>query len=158
MTLCNPMDCTLPGYSVHGISQTRILEWVAIAFFRGSSWPRDQIYVSCTGSGFFIPEPPGKPLTFWQLFSPSPLFLLRNINEVKISSSSLLPCGIAKDQAPIGHRFKNLVENLSKCKSPHATATFLHWKLKIEVGRFNQTRKITIYLGCCSLLLVTCLS
>ena len=36
-TLCNPMDCSLPGSSVHGIFQTRILEWVAISFSRGSS-------------------------------------------------------------------------------------------------------------------------
>ena len=39
---CNPMDCNLPGSSIHGISQARILEWVAISFSRGSSWPRDQ--------------------------------------------------------------------------------------------------------------------
>ena len=37
LTLCDPMDCTLPGFSVHGISQARILEWVAISFSRGSS-------------------------------------------------------------------------------------------------------------------------
>ena len=36
-TLCDPMDCSLPGSSVHGILQTRVLEWVAISFFRGSS-------------------------------------------------------------------------------------------------------------------------
>ena len=47
--LCNPMDCSPPGSSVHGISQARILEWVAISFSRGSSWPRDQICVSCIG-------------------------------------------------------------------------------------------------------------
>ena len=40
--LCDPMDCSLPGSSVHGILQARILEWVAIAFSRGSSKPRDQ--------------------------------------------------------------------------------------------------------------------
>ena len=40
-TLCNPMDCSLPGSSVYGISQASILEWVAISFFRGSSQPRD---------------------------------------------------------------------------------------------------------------------
>ena len=44
-TLCNPMDGSLPGSSVHGIFQVRILEWVAIFFSRGSSWPR----VSCIG-------------------------------------------------------------------------------------------------------------
>ena len=50
--LCDPMDCRLPGFSVHGIILSRILEWVAIAFSRGSSWPRDgaQVsYASCTG-------------------------------------------------------------------------------------------------------------
>ena len=36
-TLCNPMDCSLPGFSVHGIFQARVLEWVAISFSRGSS-------------------------------------------------------------------------------------------------------------------------
>ena len=38
---CNPMDCSLPGFSVHGILQARKLEWVAISFSRGSSLPRD---------------------------------------------------------------------------------------------------------------------
>ena len=40
-TLCDHVDCSLPGSSVHGISQARILEWVAISFSRGSSQPRD---------------------------------------------------------------------------------------------------------------------
>ena len=45
-TLCNPMDCSPPGSSVHGILQARILEWVAISFSRRSSWPRDRTQVS----------------------------------------------------------------------------------------------------------------
>jgi len=40
-TLCDPVDCSLPGSSVHGILQARILEWIAISFSRGSSQPRD---------------------------------------------------------------------------------------------------------------------
>ena len=40
-TLCDPMDCSLAGSSVHGILQARILEWVAVHFSRGSSQPRD---------------------------------------------------------------------------------------------------------------------
>ena len=43
--LCNPMDCSLPGSFVYRISQARILEWVAISFFMGSSQPRDQTCV-----------------------------------------------------------------------------------------------------------------
>ena len=47
LTLCNSMDYSPPGSSAHGILQARILEWVAIPFFRGSSPPRDQTQVSC---------------------------------------------------------------------------------------------------------------
>ena len=47
------MDCSLPGSSVHGILQARILEWVAISFSRGSSWPRDRTPVSCIAGRFF---------------------------------------------------------------------------------------------------------
>ena len=43
------MDYNLPGSSVHGISQTRILEWVVISFPRGSSWPKDWTHISCIG-------------------------------------------------------------------------------------------------------------
>ena len=52
-TLCNPMDCSLPGSSVHGILQTRKQEWVAIPSSMGSSQPRDQTQVSCVTGGFF---------------------------------------------------------------------------------------------------------
>ena len=60
--LCNPMDCNPPGSSVLGISQARILEWVYICFSRGSSQLRDRICVSHIAGGFFITEPPRKPL------------------------------------------------------------------------------------------------
>ena len=42
LTLCDPMDCSLPGSSVHGIFQAVVLEWIVISFSRGSSQPRDQ--------------------------------------------------------------------------------------------------------------------
>ena len=48
LTLCDPMDWGLPGSSVHGILQARILEWVAVSFSRRSSQPRDLTQVSCT--------------------------------------------------------------------------------------------------------------
>ena len=54
-TLCEPMDCTLPGSSVHSIFQAWILEWAAIPFSRGSSWLRNQTWVSSTaGSAVFL--------------------------------------------------------------------------------------------------------
>ena len=52
LTLCDPMNCSPPGSSVHGILQARKLEWVAIPFSRGSSWPRDWTQVSLSAGGF----------------------------------------------------------------------------------------------------------
>ena len=49
LTLCSPMD-----YTLHGIPQVTILEWVAFSFSRGSSQPRDRTQVSCIAGGFFI--------------------------------------------------------------------------------------------------------
>ena len=51
-TLCNLMDCSPPGSSVHGILQARILEWVTIPFSRGSSQPRDWTQVSFIADNF----------------------------------------------------------------------------------------------------------
>ena len=56
LTLWDPMDCSLPGTSVCGILQARILEWVAVSFSRGTSQPRDQTWVSCI---------PGRCFTIW---------------------------------------------------------------------------------------------
>ena len=47
LTLCDPVNCSPPDSSVPGISQARALDWVAISFFQGSSWPRDWTRVSC---------------------------------------------------------------------------------------------------------------
>ena len=60
LTLCDPMDSSPPGSSVHGIVQARILEWVAFSLSRGSSWPRDQTCISCAAGRFFTSKPPGK--------------------------------------------------------------------------------------------------
>ena len=55
LTLCNPMDCSLPGCSIHGIFQAIVLEWIAISFSRGSSQPRHWTRVSCITGRCFIP-------------------------------------------------------------------------------------------------------
>ena len=63
LTLCDPMECSLPDCSVHGILQARTPEWAAMHSFRGSSQPKDQTHISCrscTAGGFFTTEPPGK--------------------------------------------------------------------------------------------------
>ena len=64
--LCNPMDCSQPCFSVHGILQARILEWVAIPFSRGSSQTRDQTRASLIAGRFFIVQATGKPTCFKQ--------------------------------------------------------------------------------------------
>ena len=55
-TICDPVDCSLQGSSVHGIFQARVLEWVAISFSSGSSRPRDRTQVSCIA---------GRRFTIW---------------------------------------------------------------------------------------------
>ena len=62
-TLCDPMDCSPPGSSVHVISQARVLEWVAISFSRGSSGPRDWTWVSHTA---------GRRFNLWATREPMP--------------------------------------------------------------------------------------
>ena len=57
LSLCYPMDYSLPGTSVHGIFQARILDWVAISFSRGSSWPRDWTCNSCITLLLFFMNP-----------------------------------------------------------------------------------------------------
>ena len=60
-TLYDPMNGSLPGSSVHGILQTRILEWIAMSFSWGSSQPRAQTWVSYIAGVFFTIWSPGKP-------------------------------------------------------------------------------------------------
>ena len=63
LILCNPMDCSPPGSSVHGILQARILEWVAMPFSRQSCQPRNRTWVSYIAGRFFtIYEPPVQKL------------------------------------------------------------------------------------------------
>ena len=53
LTLYDPVDCSLPGSSIHGIFQARVLEWVAISFSRGSSQPRGWTWISCIAGRCF---------------------------------------------------------------------------------------------------------
>ena len=62
---CDPVDCGPPGSSVHGISQARILKWVAISFSRGSSQPKYQTWVSCIAGRFFTNLATREPFTIY---------------------------------------------------------------------------------------------
>ena len=61
---CNLRDCSPPGflYPWDFSAKNTVLEWVAVSFFRGSSWSKDQTHVSCLADGFFTTEPLGKPI------------------------------------------------------------------------------------------------
>ena len=59
LTLSDPMDCSLPGSSVHGVLQTRILEWIAMPSSRESSWPRDWTHINYLS--FLGRQPSRKP-------------------------------------------------------------------------------------------------
>ena len=61
----DPVDWSPPGFSVRGILQARILEWVAIPFSRGSSRPRMEPGSSALQAGSLPSEPPGKPMWWW---------------------------------------------------------------------------------------------
>ena len=83
-TLCYPMD-----YTIHGILQARILEWVAFPLSRESPQPRDQTQVSCIAGGFFLPaEPQGKTKNT----GVGSLSLLQGIFLTQESNRGLLHC------------------------------------------------------------------
>ena len=75
--LCDLLDCTPPGSSLHGILQARILEWVAIPFSRGSSWPRDPTQVSHISGRFF---------TIWAIREAPPQLHLFKFGSVQLLS------------------------------------------------------------------------
>ena len=62
--LCDPMDCSLPGSSVHAILQARILEWVVISFSVDLPDPQIVSSASCTAGKFFITKPLGSPFSY----------------------------------------------------------------------------------------------
>ena len=79
LTLCNPMDCSPPGSSIHSISQARLLKWVAISFSRGSFRPRDWTHgscISCIGRGILY------HWATWEGLVPKPIrFLVVNLTK-----------------------------------------------------------------------------
>ena len=70
LTLRDPMDCSLTGFSVHGILQAITLQWVAIPFSRGSSRTRDRTWVSCIAGGFFTAWATREAPNHWIIYLP----------------------------------------------------------------------------------------
>ena len=95
LTLCDPIDSSLPGSSVHGILQARILERVAISFSRESSWSRDQIWVSCIPGSLYHLSYQGSPffcdarMFFFHFFSKFRQFLFHLLLSLYVFSQRL---------------------------------------------------------------------
>ena len=101
LTLCDPMNCSLPGSSLHGIFQARILEWVAISFSRRSSRPRDWTQVSCIVSRCFTvwatrEVTPEWPSGFHYFFQVNPEFCNKELMIQAIVSSSSCFCWLCR--------------------------------------------------------------
>ena len=82
LTLCNPMDCSLTGSSIHGILQAGILESLAMTSSRGSSRPSDWTWIACASrfvGGFFTTEPLGKPSP-WLWWSLTQIIYTKSLN------------------------------------------------------------------------------
>ena len=101
--LCDPMDCGLPGFSVHGILQARILEWVAMPLSRGSSLPRDQTCVSYVFS--YI----GSKVLYHQHHPGSPLVI--QFSSVTQSSPTLCdPMDCSMPDFPVHHQLPEFAQ------------------------------------------------
>ena len=85
LTLCDPVDCSLPGSSVHGIFIARGLKWVAISFSSGSSQPRDQTQVSHIVADSLPSEPLGKSSCVWNCLKPVSRSFFGNLRLVFLS-------------------------------------------------------------------------
>ena len=100
-TLCHPMDCNLPGSSLHGISQARILEWVVISYSRGffpnGNWTLVSL-VSCIVGRFFTTEPSRKP---------HPLGL--SAYQFLCLKSPYLPCPVRHTKEGLENRANNCI-------------------------------------------------
>ena len=110
-TLCNPVDCSPPGSSAHGVLQARILEWVAISSSRGSSQPRDWTHVFCIsyiGRWILTTLPPGKPrMTVWFCNSTSGYILKSSENR---ALNRYLCIHVHTSVFPIVQRWKQLIQ------------------------------------------------
>ena len=112
-TLCGPVDCSSPGSSVHWIFQAKILEWVAIPFSKGSSWPRDRTQVSCIAGRFltlWATKETSLPLNPFNSF----VFIYKTINRIRVSGFPHSPV------------FKNLPCNTEETGSIPDPARSLH--------------------------------
>ena len=123
LTLRHPMNCDPPGSSIHGISQARLLEWVAISCSKGSSWPRDWTHISCIGR--------------WILYHWALAFMEERKRCLLVAKSNAreqwLPPA-AKRGTVSAKMTLNIIENISTCQM------FLSTKQKIRPMNFQLVK------------------
>ena len=144
-TLCNPMDCSSPGFSVHGILQARILEWVAISFSRGSSRPRDQTQVFCIA---------GRRFNIWATREAALFEIINKTHENRKNKHSIKPINTRNSQT-IHFVSLFLALKFLRSLSPQKTSKVLVLNLKLKNIRQLLATK------CCSyytVLLYSCIS
>ena len=119
LTLCDPVDCSPPGSSLHGFLQARILAWLAMPASRGSSRPRNQTCSSCIADRFFPAEPPQKTqrYLYWDLVG-------RPQGCCKTSYNAMKPPPTLRQTSPASKVQRAKVE--WPCLSPVASSTYLH--------------------------------
>ena len=113
------MDCSPPGSFIHGVLQARILEWVAIPFSRGSSWPRDQTWVSHTAGRFF---------TIWHFVL---LLLLSHFSRLRL-------CATPIEGSPSGSPIPGILQ--ARTLDWVAISFSNAWKWKVKVKSFSHVQ------------------
>ena len=148
-TLFDPMDSSQPGSSIHGIFQAKILECVAISFSRGSSWPRDRIWVSCIGGRHFnlwaTREAPVFPVVMYECEN----WTIKKTEHWRIDAFELW-CWRRLLRAPWTVRRSN--QSILKETSPGCSLEGMMLKLKLQyfghlMGRVHSLEKLWCWEG-----------
>ena len=85
-TLWDPIEGSLPGSSVHGILQARILEWAAMPFTKGSSWSQDRTQVSHIAGGFFTNWATREAYNIWNFKKSLQVLICKDLNKIQYLS------------------------------------------------------------------------
>ena len=139
-TVCDPMDCSPAGSTVHGISQARILQWVAILFCRESSWPRGRTLPALQADS--LPsDPPGNPIfnailrcksnkTCWDLYAENYKTLLKEIKEV-LSKWGDIACYELEDNIVKISPQSDIQVQYNSCKNISKIVYYAIWRLVV---------------------------
>ena len=140
LTLCNPMDCSPPGSSAHGILQARILEWVAVSSSRRSSRPRDQTHTSCISCigrrVLYYQHHLGSPHTVFTLF----VFQLRRSDSQLEHVGDLVPQPGIELGSPCIERAES--QSLEHQGSPLPHALFLAFSNSVQLLYWSVRERV----------------